>query len=143
MAEVVVWHEYRTREQPLRGNPIPALIKETLCGGKWYARGKAPCELQDADDATALDLHACEVDEADIAAMRELLALPPRATVCRFKGRASWDDKVSDSEEFCVCGHKHGTAGKAPGEKYGVCRQLGAGCRCYTWAKPAQYEVQP
>jgi len=82
------WHEYKNVKT---GNEVTAW---TYCGEKWYERGKAPCELQDADDAAALDLPACE---DDIAAMREVLGLKDTATVCRFKGRASWDDKLPES----------------------------------------------
>jgi hypothetical protein len=65
------------------------------CGGKWYEQGKSPCEVMDAESAADLDnLPACV---EDIEAMREVLSLPPEVTVCRFKGRASWDDKLPES----------------------------------------------
>src|SRR6188474_1513897 len=62
----VRWHEYKT---VMYGTQATRNIK---CGEQWYEVGQSPCELQDKDDAAALDLPACE---ADILAMREVLGL--------------------------------------------------------------------
>lgn len=86
----VTFHEYRKR-LPIHSHEIMLVpVEETLCLGTWYTTGTAPCEKMDADDDAALNIPACE---ADLEAARELLNLPPRATVCRAKGRASWADK--------------------------------------------------
>lgn len=95
MSVRVIWHEHRARPGiPSMGIPSD---DQTLCGGQWYVTGEAPCEIEDAQAAADMrELPGCEVDDADIAAMRELLAVPEGATICRFKGRASWQDKVVD-----------------------------------------------
>jgi len=80
----IVWHEYRRYK--LDG--VDA--SETFCGGRWYVTGEAPCEIADSEAAQELrNLPACEVDDGDVAAAAMLLGRPG-LSVCRTKGRASW-----------------------------------------------------
>lgn len=131
MSGPVVFHTYRDREISLVGNPIKAVRRETFCGGEWHTTGRAPCELQDADDAAALDLSAsCAVDAADIEAAKELLGLSPRVTVCRFKGRASWQDKnLPPHTQWC---RTHGELWRKTAEGCDVGLRKGATRDCST-----------
>ena len=82
----IIWHEYRRVHPPGR---LPR--RETLCFGKWYTTGTAPCEVEDtANLADIRTLPDCEASEEDLAAMKELMGLSPRVTRCRTKGRSSW-----------------------------------------------------
>jgi hypothetical protein len=89
----VVWHQYRRVKY---GNFDG--IEQVYCGGTWYEVGNSPCNVEDEKAAQGLaSLPDCEVDDEDIAAMRELLQVPDRASICRQKGRASWisnDDRI-------------------------------------------------
>jgi hypothetical protein len=85
------FHKYRTADGRV----------ETQCGGLWYVRGSAPCELDAKLDGIAmLDLPDCEVDD-DIKAVRELLG-DGRITRCKTTKRGSWSDTPGNK---CGCGH--------------------------------------
>jgi hypothetical protein len=89
----VVWHEYR------RVKYGTDFIEQMYCGGNWYEIGNSPCNVMDEKAAQGLaSLPDCEVDDADIAAMRELLQVPDRASICRHKGRASWAGVVAPTD---------------------------------------------
>lgn len=93
MSDRVVWHQYRTVKYGDTG------IEQMYCCGHWYELGLAPCTIEDEKTAQGLaSLPACEVDDEDIAAMRELLQVPDRASVCRQKGRASWFAEVKSDK---------------------------------------------
>ena len=70
----------------------------TLCGGRWYRTGEAPCEVSEQTMARSLDeLPPCEASDEDIAAAAALLGLP-RASRCWTRNHASWDDLILSPE---------------------------------------------
>lgn len=69
-------------------------VMHMKCSGEWFPFVDAPCHvaaLRALPDPE--DLPPCEINDEDLAAMRELLGQPD-LTICKQKGRASWQDAV-------------------------------------------------
>lgn len=83
-SDPVVLHRYQPGSGGVQGS--------TLCGGRWYKTGEAPCEVAEQTMARSLDeLPPCEASDEDIAAAAALLGLP-RASRCWTRDCESWEN---------------------------------------------------
>ena len=136
MSGPVILHEYRWQNDDCGRRPCDHTTEhvpyeETLCMGRWYTTGTAPCELMTQDDAKAIALDIPDCEPEDLAAVAELLG-QPKVSVCRAKGRASWDDKnLPDHTQWC---RTHGELWRKTAEGCDVGLRKGTTKDCSTGA---------